>query len=140
MEREAASSPPTGTGQGGRPDAPLVELAGGEPTVGADLVVSSPSRQPAGKATSAPDPQKPVGANSSAQDLEAASDSSSGWTPGGGTAVVNIAAQDVRTRLQNQAATLRQFTDEFLATRAAIRVSILIFFLISLMGARQRTH
>ena len=56
---------------------------------------------------------------------------------------MNIAAQDVRTRLQGQAAALRQFTDEFLATRAAIRVSILILLflnLISLVGARQRTH
>ena len=92
MEREAASSPPTGMGQGGRPDAPLVVPAGGEPTVGADLVVSSPSRRRAGKATSVPDPQKTAGANSSAQDLEAASDSSSGWTPGNGTDVLNMAA------------------------------------------------
>ena len=54
--------------------------------------------------------------------------------------MVNVAAQDVRTRLQSQAAALRQFTDEFLATRAAIRVSILILILISLVGAHQRTH
>ena len=93
-----------------------------------DLVVQSPSRQRAGKATS--DPQKAAGSGSSAQDVEAAS-ASSGWTPGGGTAVMNVAAQDVRTRLQAQATALRQFTDEFLATRAAIRVRLLILLLIS---------
>ena len=67
---------------------------------------------------------------------------------------MNVAAQDVWTRLQGQAAALRQFTDEFLATRAAIRVSLPLlllldfdfflscFFLIlvSSVGARQRTH
>ena len=57
--------------------------------------------------------------------MEAAS-TSSGWTPGGGTTVMNVAAQDVRTRLQAQATALRKYNDEFLATRAAIRVSLLI--------------
>ena len=123
MEREAASSSLTRMGQGGRPNAPLVEPAGGEPTVGADLVVSSPSCRRAGKVTSAPDPQKTAGTNSSAQDLESASDSSSGWTPGGGTAVLNVAAQDVRNRLQAQATALKQYTQEFLTTRTVIRVS-----------------
>ena len=105
-------------------------------------MVHSPSRQRAGKATSAPDPQKAAGSSSSAQDVEAAS-ASSGWTPGGGTAVVNVAAQDVRNRLQSQAAALRKYNDEFLATRAAIRVSLPIFaflILVSSVGARQRTH
>ncbi|XP_073364192.1 uncharacterized protein [Aegilops tauschii subsp. strangulata] len=83
-----------------------------------------PSRR-VGKAASEPqkaasEPRPAVGFSSSARDAEAAS-ATSGWTPGGGTAVVNVAAQDVRTRLQSQAAALRQFTDEFLATRAAIR-------------------
>ena len=45
---------------------------------------------------------------------------------------MNVAAQDVWTRLQAQAATLRQFTDEFLATRAAIRVRLLILLLLDL--------
>ena len=63
--------------------------------------------------------------------MEAAS-ASSGWTPGGGTAVVNTAAQDVRTRVQAQATALRRYTDEFLATRAAIRVSLLILLLLDL--------
>ena len=62
---------------------------------------------------------------------------------------MNVAAQDVRTRLQAQATALRQYTDEFLATQAAIRVRLLIlllldldFFLIliSSVGAHQRTH
>ena len=85
-----------------------------------DLVVRSPLRQRARKATSAPDPQKAAGSSSSARDVETAS-ASSGWTPGDGTAVVNVAAQEVRNRLQSQAAVLRQYNDEFLATRAAIR-------------------
>ena len=63
--------------------------------------------------------------------MEAAS-ASSGWTPGGGTAVMNVAAQDVRNRLQAQAAALRKYNDEFLATRAAIRVSLLILLLLDL--------
>ena len=45
---------------------------------------------------------------------------------------MNVAAQDVRTRLQAQATALRQFTDEFLATRAAIRVSLLAFLFLGL--------
>ena len=111
------------------------------------------SSRRAGKAASEPqkaasEPQPAVGSSSSARDAEAAS-ATSGWTPGGGTAVVNVAAQDVRTRLQAQATVLTQYTDEFLATRAAIRVSIPIlllldlnFFLILLssVGARQRIH
>ena len=103
-------------------------------------MVQSPSRQRTGKAAS--DPQKAAGSSSSARDVEVAS-ASSGWTPGGGTAVVNVAAHDVRNRLQVQAAPLRKYNDEFLATRAAIRVSLLIFaflILVSSMGARQRTH
>ncbi|XP_073353660.1 uncharacterized protein [Aegilops tauschii subsp. strangulata] len=83
-----------------------------------------PSRR-AGKAASEPqkaalEPQPAAGSSSSAQDVEVAS-ATSGWTPGGGTTVMNVAAQDVRTRLQAQATALRQYTDEFLATRAAIR-------------------
>ena len=104
---------------------PPAQSAVGEPAAWTDLVVQSPSRQRVGKATSASDPQKAAGSRSSAQDVEAAS-ASSGWTPGGGTAVVNVAAQDVRNRLQSQASALRKYNDEFLATRAAIRVSLLI--------------
>ena len=57
--------------------------------------------------------------------------------------MVNVAAQDIRNRLQAQAAALRKYNDEFLATRAAIRVSLLIFaflILVSSVGARQRTR
>ena len=126
QEREAAPPSPTGAAQGSRPNAPPAQSAGGEPAVRTDLVVRSPSRQRAGKATSAPDPQKAAGSSSLAQDVETAS-ASSGWTPGGGTAVVNVAAQEVRNRLQSQAAVLRQYNDEFLATRAAIRVSLPFF-------------
>ena len=75
-------------------------------------------------------------AGSSAQDLEAAGDSSSGWTLGGGTAVLNVAAQDVRSRLQAQATALKQYTQEFLTTRAAIRVSIPILLLLDIDFSR----
>ena len=95
----------------------------------------APSRR-AGKAVSEPqkaasEPQPAVGSSSSSQDVEVAS-ATSGWTPGGGTAVMNVAAQDVRTRLQAQATALRKYNDEFLATRAAIRVSLLIVLLLDL--------
>ena len=87
--------------------------------MGADLVVLSP------KATSEPDPQRAAGSSSWSHDLEMASISSPGWTPGSRTTVLNVAAQDVQTRLQSQAAALKQYTQEFLATRSAIRVSLL---------------
>ena len=135
-QTEAVPAPPTGATQGGRPNLPPVQSSGGEPAARTDLVVWSPSRQRTGKAAS--DPQKAAGLSSSAQDVEAAS-ASSGWTPGGGTAVVNVAAQDVRNRLQSQAAAPRKYNDEFLATRAAIRVSLPIFaflILVSSVGAR----
>ena len=45
---------------------------------------------------------------------------------------MNVAAQDVRTRLQAQATALRHYTDEFLTTRAAIRVRLLILLLLAL--------
>ena len=106
LERGATPPSPTGMGQGGRPDAPPEQPAGGDPAVRADLVVLSPSRHCLGKATSASDPQAVAGSGPSAQDLETASSSSSGWTPGGGTAALNMAAQDIRERLQSQAAVL----------------------------------
>ena len=129
-EREAAPAPLTGAAQGGRPNVPPAQSAGGEPAARTDLVVLSPSRQRTGKAASEPqkaasESQPAAGSSSSAQEMEAAS-ASSGWTPGGGTAVMNVAAQDVRTRLQAQATALRKYNDEFLATRAAIRVSLLV--------------
>ena len=71
-EREAASPSLTGADQGSRPNVPPVQPAGGESAARMDLVVRSPSRQRAGKATSAPDPQKAAGSSSSAQDLETA--------------------------------------------------------------------
>ena len=65
-EREAAPPSPTGEDQGSRPSTPPVQPAGGEPAVRADLVVRSPSRQRAGKATLAPGPQKAASSDSSA--------------------------------------------------------------------------
>ena len=123
MEREAAPSPPTGAGRGGRPEVPPAQPAGGEPTVGGDLVISSPLHWRVRKATSVPDAQKTMDAGSSAQDLEVASDSSSGCMPSGGRPVLNVVAQDVRSRLQAQATALKQYTQEFLTTRSVIRMS-----------------
>ena len=136
LEKAPEPTPLAGAGQGGRPEPPPAQSAEGAQAARVEVAVRIPPSQRAGKAAAEPqkaasEPQPAVGSSSSAQDVEAAS-ATSGWTPGGGTAVVNVAAQDVRTRLQSQAAALRQFTDEFLATRAAIRVSIPILLLLDL--------
>jgi len=109
-EGEVVPPSSVGTGQGGQPEVPPEQPAGGGPTVRADLVVLSPTRRRAGKATSEPDPQRAAGSSSLSHDLETASVSLPGWTPGGGTAVLNMAAQDVRNRLQAQATALKQYT------------------------------
>ena len=41
--------------------------------------------------------------------------------------MLNKAAQDVRARLQSQATALKNYNQEFLATRMAIQVSLLLF-------------
>ena len=133
LEKAPEPTPPTRVAQGRQPEPAPAQSAEGEPAAGAEVAVRVPPSRRAGKAAS--EPQPAVGSSSSARDAEAAS-ATSGWTPGGGTAVVNVAAQDVRTRLQSQAAALRQFTDEFLATRAAIRVSIPILFFLDLDFSR----
>ena len=74
-----------------------------------------------------PEPRRVAGAGQSAEALEAASTGTSEWTPNGGTGELNVAAQEVRNRLQAQAASLQKYTQEFLATRAVIRVSLLSF-------------
>ena len=117
--------PSAGTGQGGQPEVPPEQPDGGEPTVGADLVVLSPTRRRAGRAASEPDLQGAAGSSSLSHDLESATVSSPGWASGGGTGELNVAAQEVRNRLQAQAASLQQYTQEFLAMRAVIRVSLL---------------
>ena len=136
LERAPVLTPPTGAAQGGRPDLPPAQSAGGEPAARTEMAVRMPPSRRAGKAASEPqkavsEPQPAADSSSSARDAEVAS-ATSGWMPGGGTAVMNVAAQDVRTRLQAQATALRQFTDEFLATRAAIRVSLPILLLLDL--------
>ena len=136
LERAPVPTPPTGAAQGGRPDLPSTQSAGGEPAARTELAFRMPPSRRAGKAVLEPqkaasEPQPAAGSSSSAQDVEAAS-ATSGWMPGGGTAVMNVAAQDIRTRLQAQATALRQYTDEFLATRAAIRVSLFILLLLDL--------
>ena len=104
LERAPVPTPPTGAAQGGRPDLPPAQSAGGEPAARTKLAVRMPLSRRAGKAASEPqkaasEPQPAAGSSSSAQDVEVAS-ATSGWTPGGGTAVMNVAVQDVRTRLQ----------------------------------------
>ena len=72
-----------------------------------------------------PEPHLVPAAGQPAEALEAASTATSEWTPSGGTGELNVAAQEVRNRLQAQAASLQKYTQEFLATRAVIRVSLL---------------
>ena len=99
--------------------------AGGEPEAGAGLEVQPALRRRAGGGTAAPEPHRATGASRTAEALEAASTGTSEWTPSGGTSKLNVAVQEVRNRLQAQAASLQQYTQEFLATRAVIRVSLL---------------
>ena len=88
-------------------------------------MVLSPTRRRVGRAASQLDPQRAVGSSSLSHDLEVASIGLPGWMLGGGTATLNLAAQDVRSRLQAQATALKQCTQEFLTTRSVIRVSLL---------------
>ena len=122
---EAPQTAPTGAGQGGRLAVAPEQPAGGEPEARAGLEVQPAFRWRAGGATSAPEPHRAAGASRTAEALEAASASMSEWTPSGGTAELNTAAQEVRNRLQAQAASLQRYTQEFLTTRAIIRVSLL---------------
>ena len=121
----APPAAPTGAGQGGQSAAAPEQPAGGEPEAGAGLEVQPAMRQRAGGGTAAPEPHRATGASQTAEALEAASTGTSEWTPSGGTGELNVAAQEVRNRLQAQAASLQQYTQEFLATRAVIRVSLL---------------
>ena len=125
LEGEAVPPLSAGTGQGGQPEVPPEQPAGGAPTATADLVFLSPAHRRAGRAASEPDPQRAAGSSSLSHDLESATASSPGWTPGGGTAALNLAAQDVCSRLQSQATALQQCTREFLATQVVVRVSFL---------------
>ena len=72
-----------------------------------------------------PEPHQAVGASQTAKALDVASASTSEWTPSGGTGELNAVAQEVRNRLQAQAASLQRYTQEFLTMRAVIRVSLL---------------
>ena len=90
------------------------------------------TRRRAGGGAAPPESHRVAGASQSAEALEAASTATSDWTPSGGTGELNVAAQEVQSRLQAQAALLQQYTQEFLSTRAAIRVSL--SFLASLVS------
>ena len=122
---EAPQTAPTGAGQSGQPAAAPEQPAGGEPEAGAGLEVQPAFCQCAGGTTSVPESHGATGTSQTAEALEAASASTSEWTPSGGTAELNTAAQEVRNRLQAQAASLQRYTQEFLTTRAVIRVSLL---------------
>ena len=121
----APPAAPTGPGQGGHSATAPEQPAGGEPEAGAGLEVQPAVRQRAGGGTTAPEPHRASGACRTAEALEAASTGTSEWTPSGGTGELNVAAQEVRNRIQAQAASLQQYTQEFLATRAVIRVILL---------------
>ena len=107
---EAPQTVPTGAGQSGQPAVAPAQPAGGEPEAGAGLEVQPAFRWRAGGATSVPEPHRAAGASQTAEALEAASASTSEWTPSGGTAELNTAAQEVRSRLQAQAASLQRYT------------------------------
>ena len=121
----APPAAPTGAGQGGQSAAAPEQLAGGEPEAGAGLEVQPGMRRRAGGGTAAPEPHRATGASQTVEALETASTAMSEWTPSGGTGDLNMAAQEVRNWLQAQAASLQHYTQEFLAMRAVIRVSLL---------------
>ena len=121
----APQTAPTRAGQSGQSAAAPEQPSKGEPEAGAGLEVQPALRQRAGGGASAPEPHRAAGASQMAEALEAAGVSTSECTPSGGTGELNAAAQEVRNRLQAQAAWLQQYTQEFLATRAVIRVSLL---------------
>nr|XP_020150824.1 actin cytoskeleton-regulatory complex protein PAN1-like [Aegilops tauschii subsp. strangulata] len=116
-------SPPTPTAgaQTSRPDAPQVPPVGGELVVGLTPAIRTPVRRRATKETSAPRPLEIGAASSSTPNAEATSAAPPVWTPGGGTGVLNRAAQDVQAQFQAQGAALQQYTKAFLATRTAVR-------------------
>ena len=119
----APPAAPTRVGQGGQPSAAPKEPAGGEPEDRAGLEVRPVMRRHAGGGAAPPESHRAAGVGQPAGDLEVASSAVSEWTPIGGTGELEAAAQGVRSRLQAQAALLQQFTQEFLSTRATIRVS-----------------
>ena len=121
----ASQTAPTGAGQSGQSAAVPEQPAGGEPEAGAGLEVQPALRRHAGGGASTSELHQAAGASQTAEALEAASTSASEWTPSGGMGELNAAAQEVRNRLQAQAASLQRYTQEFLSTRAVIRVSLL---------------
>nr|XP_045089523.1 uncharacterized abhydrolase domain-containing protein DDB_G0269086-like [Aegilops tauschii subsp. strangulata] len=112
---------PTADAQTSRPDAPQVSPVGGELVVGSTPAVRTLVRRRAAKAASARRPLEVGAASSSAPEAEATSAAPPEWTLGGGTGVLNTAAQDVQARFQAQGAALQQYTQAFLATRSAVR-------------------
>ena len=113
---------PTVEAQGSRPDMPPTPEVGGELVVGATHVVRTPARWRVEQATSAPQPQEIGASSSSAPEAEATSAAPREWTSGGGTSVLNKAAHEVQSLLQAQGTALQNYTQTFLASRAAIRV------------------
>ena len=119
----ALPAAPTGAGQGGQSSAAPEEPAGGKPESRAGLEVQLATGWRAGGGAAPPKLRRAAGAGQPAEDLEAASTAVSEWTPSGRTGELDAAAQGVRSRLQAQAALLQQLNQEFLSTRATIRVS-----------------
>jgi hypothetical protein len=135
-EAEEPPRTPATDAQGSQPDAPLVRPASGELAVGLTLAIRIPVRRRAGRAASAPRPLEIGAASSSAPDAEATSAAPPDWMSGGGTGVLNAASQEVLARFNAQGAALQQYTQEFLATRAAVRICFLFSFLCNLPWGR----
>jgi hypothetical protein len=113
---EAPPRAPTAGARSNRPDVPPVPQVSSELAVGATPMVRPSASRRVAKAASAPWAQEIGAASSSAPDAEATSAAPPEWTPGGGTGVLNKAAQDVQAQLQAQSAALQQCTKAFLAT------------------------
>ena len=90
--RRAPPAAPTRAGQGGQSSAVPEEPARGEPEDGAGFEVQPVMRRRAGGGTATPEPHRVTGASQTAEALEAASTSTSEWTPSGGTGELNAAA------------------------------------------------
>ena len=128
----APPAAPTGAGQGGQSSAAPEGPAGGEPENRAGLEVQLATGRRAGGSAAPPELHQAAGAGQPAEDLEAANTAVSECTPSGRTGELDAVAQGVRSRLQAQAALLQQLNQEFLSTRATIRVSPL--FLAALLS------
>ena len=136
------SPPPSRSAQGKQPADRSLPPTEDEAVARLLLQVGSPTHRRLEKATSAPCPLETGTASSTIPDAEATSAAPIGWVQGGGTGPLNQALLDVQTKLRAEGDAIQNCTKAHLASRAAIRVCFLLCpcFLVSLCGARQRTH